>query len=196
MNDIDIWDYIKKHGKWIESALKVMKGRVPAEEIEDARQELCIVMLECLRKYDPLRNDTFDAYVNKSVRKKARGLFEDYIGRMSPRVGLGKDKKIAHIISMQAICASDEGDEYFGDSIADENEMVELLDARLLNDDLMSGLSPEIREIVTEWSEHETLKDIGAKHKMSYETVRGKIRAALEEMRTLVDDEKRSRRLL
>ena len=194
MNDSEIGNYIKKHGKWIESALRVMKGRVPLEEIEDARQELCIVMLECLRKYDPLRNDTFDAYVNKSVRKKARGLFEDYILRMSPRVG--KDKKVAHVISMQAICASDEGEEYFGDSIADETEMVELLDARLLNDDLMSGLSPEIREIVTEWSEHETLKAIGKKHAMSYETVRGKIRAALEEMRTLVDDEKRSRRLL
>lgn len=194
MDDKQISNYIQTHGRFINNAARILFGRMPQEDIEDAKQELSIVMLKCLRRYEPEKGVPLDAYVNNSIRKKVYGLLQDYIAQSSPCIG--KDKKKVSIISMQSIRYSDEGDEYLSDSIVDEADIVELMDARLITDDLMKGLAPDLRLMVKLWSEHWTLKCIGAKFGITYECVRSRIKAALTEMRILIDDDERKKRLL
>ena len=192
MNEKEISEYIKTHEKLINGALKIMRGRVPFEDIEDARQELYIVMIKCLRNYDPEKGP-LENYINSSLKNRRNSYFEAYINKASPSLGKGKR---AQLVSMNDI--GNEGDEYLSDSIEDERELLKKLDAQLINDDLMKGLSPDIRIMVKLWAGGCTLKEIGSmmQPNRNYETVRLKIAAALEEMRTLVDDEKRSKRLI
>jgi len=194
LDDKQVSHYIQTHERFINNAVRILFGRMPQEDIEDAKQELSIVMLKCLRRYEPEKGVPLDAYVNNSIRKKVYGLLQDYIAQSSPCIG--KDKKKVSIISMQSIRYSDEGDEYLSDSIVDEADIVELMDARLITDDLMKGLAPDLRLMVKLWSEHWTLKCIGAKFGITYESARSRIKAALTEMRTLIDDDECKKRLL
>lgn len=195
MTKSEITKYIAAHEKFINGALKIMRGRVPFEELEDARQELYITMIKCLNNYDPEKGP-LDVYVNVSVGRRGQGLFDEYIAKTSPNIGTKENPKIINIISLHDVRHSDNGEEYLSESIEDDRGLLDVLDAKLINDDLMKGLSPDMRTMVKMWSEGAILKEIALVVGQNYETVRGKIRAALEEMRTLVDDEKRSRRLL
>lgn len=170
MTEKEVADYIKKNAKTIEKALAPMRSRLSSEDIDDARQELNIVMLKCLRLYNPGKG-AIDAYINKSIFKKAKGLLASYIAQ-----------NMNAPASLETVHLSEDGAEWLSDEVPDDDYLHELLDARLITEDLLKDLSPKLRGIVKMWAEKHTLHQIGDKYNISAEAVRQKIEKAIVAM--------------
>ena len=219
MNELE---YLLSHQKFIDSALNLMRGRVQIEDLEDAEQQLKIVIIKCLRKYDPAYGVPLDAYVNKSIRKKVRGIMGHFIekssviqtkkcsncGNRMPRIKDGVNEWRCPqcgtvniiirkpILSLESTTFSGGEEEFLSETIPSEDDWIAEVDRELLTDALLSGLSPELRGMVKMWAAGCILKDIADQYGTNYETVRVRIKSALDEMRILCDDEEMKKRLL
>lgn len=170
MTDREIADYVKSNKAMIEGVLRILRGRVRDEDLEDARQELYMVMLKCLQKYVPERGK-INTYMWASLYRKAVGLLKGFIV-----------ESIGAPIPIQTIKTSDDNEGVMLEGIADEPYFQEVSDARIAVNDLMQGLTPEVRDMLSLWSQHYTLKYIASKYNLSHEGVRKKIKKALSEM--------------
>ena len=184
MNDRQIESYISNHMDYIESALGIMKGRMPQWKIDDMRQELLITMLKCLRRYNPLLNNTFDTYVIKSIMCKAAGLLKEYRERKT----LKKFGIVDFPLSTDTTYSATNDDNLITENHVPEEER---WCAKILSNELLSKLPPDLRDIVSERMCGGTLQSIGDRHGISYETVRYKITAALVDMRIAATKTKR-----
>ena len=175
MTEKEVADYIRNHAKMVEKALAPMRGRISNDDIDDARQELNIVMLKCLRIYNPSKG-AIDAYINKSIFKKAKGLLALYIAQ-----------NMGAPASLETVHLSEDGVEWLSDEVPDDDYLHELLDAKLITDDLLKGLSPRLRMMVKMWAEKHTLQQIGDRYNITAEAVRQKLEKAIAAMCQQVD---------
>lgn len=183
MTECEIDQYVRSHEKYVNCALRPLRGRLNEEDIEDARQELLITMLGCLRRYNP-EVGPVDTYVTNSIRGRALSFMKKHLSE-------SKKALYQESLSMEspAFCNSDMAlSETIPSVYLSQEEQVW---ADLLSDDLLKCLDDRTRGIVKAWMEGEMYYKIGDKYRITGERCWKIVQNAFTTMREAYDNKQR-----
>lgn len=174
MNKNEIENYVTTHGYMVNRALSYISGRLTREEREDASQELYIVMLKCLKNYQPARKTELDIYVQSSLNKRGRGIIRN--------MWRGANGREYHTWSVFNRVYCDEEYVNFIDTIVSADPLS--LEDRELVLSLVNKLPEREKGIMVAWANGETRHEIA----MENDLTDGRIGQLIGEAITMLRD--------
>lgn len=149
------------------------------EEAEDAKQELYITMIKCLKNYQP-QIGSIDAYVTSSLKSRVRSFCRDnFLGRN----GTFYNSKSLHdkIIGYE--------DVELIDTVEDLRDVTEkYIDAKILSESLLRHFDADTAAIVRGWMRGCSLTRMAKIRGVAPKTIFVKIQRAIADMRDMVVD--------
>lgn len=180
MTECEINQYVRSHDKYISCALRPLRGRLSSEDIEDARQEVLITMLSCLRRYNP-EIGPVDTYVTNSIRNRALSFMKKHLSE-------SKRALYHDSLSMESP-AFYNSDMALSETLPSEyRSQEEQINADLLSVGLLECLDARTKDIVKMWMEGEMFYKMGEKYGITAERCWKIVQNAFITMREAYDN--------
>jgi DNA-directed RNA polymerase specialized sigma24 family protein len=189
MNELEMNRYIAHHDETIRRGIRQLKKalheigrRYSQDDMDDAAQELRIVMFKCLKNFKPWYKNTLETYISSSIQKNANGMIRT---QCKP-----KHTTTYYSASLSSPTETEGGYEELINTIADDKLPSEpRLDAVIFSESLLSMLDPVSRARICAWLEGVPVVEIAFREGVSRQMEQFYIDRGIDSLRKIVDNQ-------